>query len=153
MPKLYQPRELFASPIKAITLYPIWAWLIIYGPKRVENRTWATTHRGPLAIHAGSTRKTEREDRIWLAARGMYVPHNLPVGAILGVVNLDDCLLYGDDFADDPFACGPYCWMLSKPNPLEHPIYVPGKLSLWNFDAEQKGSLPSASVFPLFPTA
>jgi hypothetical protein len=29
-----------------------WAWLIANGYKDVENRTWATAYRGPLAIHA-----------------------------------------------------------------------------------------------------
>lgn len=30
-----------------------WAWLICAGFKDVENRTWATKHRGELFVHAG----------------------------------------------------------------------------------------------------
>ncbi len=39
--------------MKALTLQQPWATLIAEGHKRVENRTWQTAYRGPLAIHAG----------------------------------------------------------------------------------------------------
>ena len=29
-----------------------WAWAIARGRKRVENRTWAPSYRGPVAIYA-----------------------------------------------------------------------------------------------------
>ena len=41
--------------MKAITISQPWAHLIVRGEKRVENRTWPTEHRGPLAIHAGKS--------------------------------------------------------------------------------------------------
>jgi hypothetical protein len=39
--------------MKALTLYQPWASLVALGHKTVETRKWATTYRGPLAIHAG----------------------------------------------------------------------------------------------------
>lgn len=39
--------------IPALTVRQPWAWCIEHG-KPVENRTWQTRYRGPLAIHAGA---------------------------------------------------------------------------------------------------
>ncbi len=38
--------------MKAITLWEPWASLIALGAKRIETRSWPTSYRGPLAIHA-----------------------------------------------------------------------------------------------------
>lgn len=38
--------------MKAISLWQPWATLISTGDKTWETRSWATTYRGPLAIHA-----------------------------------------------------------------------------------------------------
>jgi hypothetical protein len=34
-------------------LWRPWSGLVVAGWKRVENRTWSTTYRGPVYIHAG----------------------------------------------------------------------------------------------------
>ncbi len=39
----------------ALSLYPIWAWLVVNGYKDVENRSWSTLWRGRTLIHASST--------------------------------------------------------------------------------------------------
>jgi|ERR1035437_3790402 hypothetical protein len=38
--------------MKALTLYEPWASLISIGAKTIETRSWSTSYRGPLAIHA-----------------------------------------------------------------------------------------------------
>ncbi len=38
--------------MKAITVRPVWARAIIYAGKNIENRSWLTHFRGPVAIHA-----------------------------------------------------------------------------------------------------
>lgn len=38
--------------MKALTLTQPWATLVAIGAKRIETRSWSTTYRGPLAIHA-----------------------------------------------------------------------------------------------------
>jgi hypothetical protein len=38
--------------MKELSIRQPWAWLIIAGHKDVENRSWTTTYRGPLLIHA-----------------------------------------------------------------------------------------------------
>lgn len=47
--------------MKALTLHQPWASLIAVGAKRIETRSWSTTYRGPLAIHAGA-RKPELDE-------------------------------------------------------------------------------------------
>ena len=37
---------------RALTVKQPWASLLVAGIKTVENRTWTTKYRGPLAIHA-----------------------------------------------------------------------------------------------------
>lgn len=39
--------------MKAITLTQPWATLVAIGAKHIETRSWATSYRGPLVIHAG----------------------------------------------------------------------------------------------------
>lgn len=38
--------------MKALTLTQPWATLVAKGDKHIETRSWSTTYRGPLAIHA-----------------------------------------------------------------------------------------------------
>lgn len=38
--------------MKALTLTQPWATLVAMGAKRIETRSWRTSYRGPLAIHA-----------------------------------------------------------------------------------------------------
>jgi len=38
--------------MKAITLWQPWASLVALGVKTIETRSWATSYRGPIAIHA-----------------------------------------------------------------------------------------------------
>lgn len=114
--------------MKALTVRQPWAWAIIHGPKRIENRTWRTTYRGPLAIHAGRS-------TAWLRERlpdGTKVPADpLVFGAIIGLVDVIDCVPVSDA-GPDPFASGPFCWILKNPRPLRDPIYCRGAQLLWS---------------------
>ncbi len=38
--------------MKTLSLTQPWATLVAVGAKRIETRSWGTTYRGPLAIHA-----------------------------------------------------------------------------------------------------
>jgi hypothetical protein len=42
--------------VKALTLHQPWATLIAHGVKRIETRSWSTSYRGALAIHAAKRR-------------------------------------------------------------------------------------------------
>ncbi len=43
--------------MRALTLHQPWASLIALGVKTIETRSWSTSYRGPLAIHAGKSVK------------------------------------------------------------------------------------------------
>lgn len=38
--------------MKALTIWQPWASLLVSGQKKYETRSWATSYRGPIAIHA-----------------------------------------------------------------------------------------------------
>jgi hypothetical protein len=117
--------------------------------KRVENRTWRTTYRGDLAIHAGMS-------RAWLGdTEWAYHPADLVFGAIIAIARLVECIRLQD--LDDlssglrprrsrlvpplplgphpsaPHTCGPYCWVLSDILVLEQPIPAMGRQGLWHW--------------------
>lgn len=57
--------------MKALTLHQPWASLVACGVKTIETRSWSTSYRGPLAIHAAvkvprlprfPTRKSQRTE-------------------------------------------------------------------------------------------
>ncbi|PRF55466.1 ASCH domain-containing protein [Burkholderia multivorans] len=87
--------------MKALSIRQPWAWLVAAGHKDIENRTWPTSYRGPLLIHAsaGMTRQ-EYEDAFQFAlqAGGIQLVHRMPGvkelerGCIVGVVDLFDCV-------------------------------------------------------------
>ena len=82
--------------MKCISLWQPWASLIAYEKKLVETRSWATSYRGPIAIHAAK-RWTREEQEICktepfkTALRGI----TLPFGAIIATATLADCLPMG----------------------------------------------------------
>ncbi|KVM92290.1 ASCH domain-containing protein [Burkholderia stagnalis] len=85
--------------MKALSIRQPWAWLVAAVNKDIENRTWRTSYRGPLLIHAsaGMTRQ-EYEDAFQFAleAGGIQLAHRMPGvkelerGAIIGLADLFD---------------------------------------------------------------
>lgn len=112
--------------MKALSVCQPWAWAIIHGAKRIENRSWRTRYRGPLLIHAGKSRKLKMD----VLPGGTKVPSGLVYGALIGVVDLVDCVPV-DDVAGDPFALGPWCWKVENPRAIE-PVAWKGQLNLFN---------------------
>jgi hypothetical protein len=111
--------------MKCLTVRQPWAWALVAGPKRVENRSWATAHRGPLLIHAGLSRAERAACRL---VPGCPDFDGLPLGALVGAVRLDDCVrldaLTGGLFGGGlpAFAEGPWCWLVSAPVALPAPV-------------------------------
>ena len=90
--------------MKALTLTQPWAALVAIGAKHIETRSWATSYRGPLAIHAAkgigsvggamglmSLCRTE-PFRAALLAGGILGTPLLPRGAIIATCELIDCV-------------------------------------------------------------
>jgi hypothetical protein len=96
--------------MKALTVRQPWASLIAASAKTIETRSQRTHHRGPLAIHAGLHRPVEGEDVgdwwwCWDVDQGVIVrqskwaEHPAPLGAVVAVVEVVDCvpILHRDD--------------------------------------------------------
>ncbi len=125
--------------MKILTVRQPWTWALVFGPKRIENRTWATRYRGDVAIHASANpefRKTWRaRGPDWWRdlIPGCPEPDAMPYGCIIGTLELIDCVELQnlpDELLGDRFASGPYCWLLDRPEPLLEPIACRGVLGL-----------------------
>lgn len=123
-----------AGFLKALTVCQPYAEIIATRKKRAENRTWYTSYRGLLLIHAGKS-------RAWLdgetdAELAEEYGQPLEFGAIVAVTNLVDCLRaseieagkheekYPGLMADDHrhHINGPWCFILENTERLVRPI-------------------------------
>jgi hypothetical protein len=138
--------------VKALTVCQPYADLICLPDdhpraKRVENRTWPTSYRGPLLIHAGKSRQ-------WLTDHNYGMPTSgMVFGAIVGVANLAGCFeykphmsrmdqIYGGHYESFPWLRehkhveGPWCWVLTECRRFEEPIEYRGAQGLFNVPRE-----------------
>lgn len=121
--------------MKTLTVMQPWAWALVRGTKRIENRSWATSHRGPLLIHAGKGRQWMKSEapKTWPGKYGIEFPEldALVFGALIGAVDVVDCVPF-EDVSDNPWAFGPICWVVENPRPLANPLPWKGKLMLFD---------------------
>lgn len=115
--------------MRALVVRQPWAWAIMEGLKDVENRTWTTPYRGPVAIIAGSSKASLKHGTAFLHSLGIEVPPDLPFGCLLGVVTVTGIIQ--PSASDSPFAEGPNCWVLADPVRLERPVPYRGQLGLF----------------------
>lgn len=103
-------------PAIALSVQQPWTWLIIQGYKPVENRTWATTRREPIALHAGL--KFDLDGYEWVQRAFPEIPlpkrEEFERGGIVGTVNLVGCVTRHDS----PFFFGPNGLVLRDPRPI-----------------------------------
>lgn len=139
--------------MKALTLLQPWATLIAVGAKRTETRSWSTSYRGPLAIHAAKrwthdlVRLAMREPcRSTLADAGFRLCSSLPRGAIVATCVLYDVVpteeFQGEDFLDGAFGdfrVGRYAWRLRDVVALAEPAPAKGALGLWEWSELDSG--------------
>lgn len=102
----------FPATMKALSIRQPWAHAIIHMGKDIENRKWATEHRGPLLIHASKTPDQWRLGE-WSAAKRVD-PEQLQYGGIIGIVDLVDCVTA----SSSSWFYGPYGFVLANPRPL-----------------------------------
>jgi hypothetical protein len=133
--------------MNTVSILQPWASLILAGAKRFETRDWRTTHRGPLAVHAGrrlspAARALCRREPFagLLRGAGWPDPDSLPLGAVLGTVELVACrrveelgpdVLSEAERALGDFTPGRWAWELSDPRPLAVPAPARGRLGIF----------------------
>lgn len=146
--------------MKALSLTQPWATLVANEAKRVETRSWSTSYRGPIAIHAA---KGFPLDCQRLCSADPFhggldaVPaKRLPRGLILAVAEIRDVMTteemvrlwrshdsgrvpnYHDDRERQFGDYGPdrFAWRLVNVRRLVEPIPCKGALGLWTVPSE-----------------
>lgn len=116
--------------MKAISLWQPWASLMAYGFKTVETRSWNTSHRGPLLIHAGkrpmpTIHKRAMED---FESKGINWRTDLPYGCIVAQVELiaiwpaESWAIYEKEGAHGDYSVGRYAWVTDSLKRFLNPI-------------------------------
>lgn len=106
--------ERMCETVKAITIWQPWASLLAMGAKQYETRSWATSYRGPIAIHAAAMKvpqvlkklfpyddssrpKSKFLDSVAKGMGGVYTTeelmdamNELPTGAVIATAELVD---------------------------------------------------------------
>ena len=133
--------------MRALTICQPYAHLIAIGEKRVENRRWRTSYRGPLVIHAGKSHS-------WLSGGDSERYPDMVFGGIIAIADLAACW-HIEDICDrqppPPFAWvahhahteGPWCWVLPTAEWLDVPLMCSGARGLWIPTPEQVEMLQS----------
>ncbi|OUN01378.1 MAG: hypothetical protein BAA04_07105 [Firmicutes bacterium ZCTH02-B6] len=130
--------------MRGLTVLQPWATLIAIGAKRIETRSWPTSYRGPVLIHAGKSREYLHvavfagwAGPLW----GRFPkPEQLPLGAVVAVADLVDCVQMTEAYiAKVPmderrfgyYLPGRYAWHLANVRALDKPVPAQGQRGLW----------------------
>lgn len=161
--------------MRALTVRQPWAWAIVHGGKRIENRRQFWKYRGPLMIHAG----TQLSEEGCMDLPGLiddadpsgtlirdYAVEDLDRGAVIGMAQLVDAHMCRD-LEDEP-CCQPWgqhehteITMLGQAErtympliahlvladvvPLRYAVPAKGKLGLWIPDADLISAVEAAA--------
>jgi len=101
-------------PLKALSVRQPWAHLIIHHGKDIENRSWRTSYRGPILIHASLNPAGTRIAEIEQLHRRCFDLGGIKFGGIIGQAELVDIVTSSTSAWFD----GPYGWVLRNPQPL-----------------------------------
>ena len=114
-----------AETWKCLTLWQPWADLVIFGDKRVENRTWSTGYIGPMLVHAGLGFDGGYEE---LTKRQKKQRKHI-IG-IVDIVGYDYKLKTPWDQSNQEH------WRLGNPRAFENPIRFIGRQGLFVINSE-----------------
>ncbi len=141
--------------MKAITIWQPWASLLVSGQKIYETRSWATTYRGPIAIHAAKRPVRQTIDAL---AKGNLLETlalfeslfhgpkeltQLSTGAIVGKALLVRCNPIDEAFVAKltpqertlgDFSLGRYAWEFQKMIPVDPSVPAKGMQGLWDWN-------------------
>ena len=128
--------------MKVLTIKQPWASLIIEGYKKYEFRSWKTKYRGKILIHAGLSLEKDMDKRF----EEYNLKHNF--GCIIGEAELVDCILVDEKFNEELKNINSlvyaksnhvekYAWKLENIKKYENPLYIRGKLGLWNYEEDK----------------
>ena len=131
--------------MKALTISQPYASLIASGEKWIENRTWCTSYRGPLAIHAGKGTQYMTRKELASVPNGCVVAtatleYCVQLSVVLSMVRSGKCdhVLSGSmrtfrDLSEHKHAEGPWLWVLRDVVALPEPVMCNGAQGLWEW--------------------
>lgn len=138
--------------MKALTIKQPWAWAIVNGTKRVENRTWKPPFDiigQRIAIHTSA--RIEKAELLAYTELGAWLEptvNTLPVGCIVcTAIVVGYSVMEGNRLVQqskgaqgynpytDPWFCGPVGWLLADVRKVA-PLPCKGALGLWDMPAE-----------------
>ncbi|XP_041662440.1 activating signal cointegrator 1 [Cheilinus undulatus] len=143
-----------------LSMHQPWASLLVKGIKRVEGRTWYTSHRGRLWIAAAAKKPTPQEiAEVESMYRHIYpreprFPKDYPTGCLLGCVNITDCLSQEQFSEQFPDTCeesaSPFVFICTNPQELLVKFPMKGRHKIWKLESHyhqgaKKGLVPSAA--------
>ena len=116
--------------MKVLSIKEPFATLIKEGKKKIETRSWKTSYRGELYIHASSTKipREWKEDKTLMKLLGA---NSLNYGKIICKCNLIDCIYMTKEYIEEikrnnyqEYICGKYkegryAWILDDVTPLK----------------------------------
>jgi activating signal cointegrator 1 len=128
--------------MKALSLTQPWATAVAIGIKQWETRSWPTSARGDIAIHAAKGFPRWAKDFAAAEHEEGRLPKDLPLGAIVCIAELMECRrtevvekeigeieqIYGD------YAEGRFAFKLVNVRPLANPVPARGALGFWAVD-------------------
>ncbi|NXG61398.1 TRIP4 protein, partial [Hemiprocne comata] len=120
-----------------LSMHQPWASLLVRGIKRVEGRTWYTSHRGRLWIAATAKRPSPQEiseletTYRMLLHKDVEFPGDYPSGCLLGCVDVTDCLSqeqFNEQYPDLSQESGsPFVFICTNPQEMVVKFPIKGK--------------------------
>lgn len=136
--------------MKVLSIKEPYATLICNREKHIETRSWKTSYRGELYIHASIGKaKKELEHHPYL--KNYYREEELNYGYIICSCKLVDCVYMDEEYVERMktnkeytmgiFEVGRYAWILEEIKPLTNKIKAKGKLNIWEYKEEDSHEL------------
>lgn len=133
--------------MKVLSIIEPWATLIVSKQKYIETRSWKTSYRGELYIHASKKHINTKDTKIQELLK-LLPTQDMNYGKIICKCELVDCIYMDEKFINEikqnqqEYMCGDYqigryAWILEKTELIKTKIEAKGKLNIWNFEISQ----------------
>jgi hypothetical protein len=115
--------------VKILSIKQPFAWLIVNGYKDIENRTWYSSYRGTLYIHAGKSFDSDGYDWVRSNFPNIIMPlkSDFELGGVVGFVDMTGCT----KFSKSKWFVGDYGFIMSDPKVIPF-IPLKGQLGIFN---------------------
>lgn len=132
--RLYAKRRIasalaMAHPFKVLSVKQPWAWLLVNGPKDIENRSRKTSFKG-LCLISASVEPDPAIDEIRDYCKveyGVSIPDKLDMGGVVGACVFGPCV----DRSNSRWFNGPFGYPVKDRTPLEF-TEMKGMLGFFN---------------------